>query len=295
MVRHNLEYPKDVHNTVNRYKHQGEVSHHSYHSSPHPPNVHSAVYALNTIHTIINTTPVLHVSFTPSPGDPFPVILPLIGQMGSFSRPSASLGDPLDCYLHGYVSSRIMNLSRSSSSLPESKGLPVCIAASKVDGLVLTLTPNTHNYNYRSAVLFGYATLVTAPDEKLWAMQLITNSVVPDRWRHTRVPPNAGEMASTQILRVRIESGSAKVREGVPNDENVDLKDEGVVGSIWTGVLPLYERFGEPVPGPYNAVGEVPEHVVSYREETNRENEAYAEAAARKDAPVKKKEVGDEE
>jgi hypothetical protein len=23
MVRHNLEYPKDVHNTVNRYKHQG--------------------------------------------------------------------------------------------------------------------------------------------------------------------------------------------------------------------------------------------------------------------------------
>jgi hypothetical protein len=23
MVRHNLEYPRDVHNTVNRYKHQG--------------------------------------------------------------------------------------------------------------------------------------------------------------------------------------------------------------------------------------------------------------------------------
>lgn len=114
--------------------------------------------------------------------------------MGSFTRPSASLGDPLDCYLHGYVSSRIMNLSRASGG----KGLPICIAASKVDGLgdlfitpcsdccrwhliVLTLTPNSHNYNYRSAVLFGYATLVEDVEEKIWAMELITNSVVPDR------------------------------------------------------------------------------------------------------------------
>jgi nitroimidazol reductase NimA-like FMN-containing flavoprotein (pyridoxamine 5'-phosphate oxidase superfamily) len=234
-----------------------------------------AVYSLTTIHTIINTSPVLHVSFTSSPSDPFPVILPLIGQMGSFSRPSAGLGEPLDCYLHGYVSSRIMNLSRASKS----PGLPVCIAASKVDGLVLTLTPNSHNYNYRSAVLFGYASLVEDVDEKLWAMELITNSVVPDRWSHTRVPPNAAEMQSTQILRVQIDSGSAKVREGVPNDEKSDLKDEGVLSSVWTGVLPLYERFGEPVPGPYNRVVEVPEHVRTYREEFNRASEEYSEVS----------------
>ncbi|KUJ06643.1 uncharacterized protein LY89DRAFT_661593 [Mollisia scopiformis] len=279
MVRHTLEYPKDIHNTVNRYKHQ-------------------AVYSLTTIHTFINTTPVLHantnlhkVSFSPSPEDPFPVILPLIGQMGSFSRPSASLGDPLECYLHGYVSSRIMNLSRASGG----KGLPICIAASKVDGLVLTLTPNSHNYNYRSAVLFGHATLVEDLDEKLWAMELITNSVVPDRWRHTRLPPNAAEMQSTQILRVKIDSGSAKVREGVPNDEKGDLGNKEVLGSVWTGVLPLYEQFGEPVPGPYNEVAEIPAHVLEYRESLNKRNFEYAGAAARKDAPVKKKEPGEED
>ncbi|KAG0646478.1 Chromatin-associated swi6 [Hyphodiscus hymeniophilus] len=250
------------------------------------------VYALTTIHTLINTTPVLHVSFTPASTDPFPVILPLIGQMGSFTRPSAGLGDPLDLYLHGYVSSRIMNLARAS---PTSKGLGVCIAASKVDGLVLTLTPNSHNYNYRSAVLFGYATLVEDVKEKLWAMELITNSVVPDRWKHTRVPPNKGEMASTQILKVTIDSGSAKIREGVPNDEACDMNDEGVLNSVWTGVLPLYEQFGEPVPGPYNRVGEVPEHVVAYKERVNKTNSEYGEAAARKDAPVKKKEAGEED
>lgn len=101
----------------------------------------------------------------------------------------------------------------------------------------MTLTPNSHNYNYRSAVLFGHATLVEDLDEKLWAMELITNSVVPDRWRHTRVPPNAAEMQSTQILKVKIDSGSAKVREGVPNDEKGDLGDKEVLGSVWVGVL----------------------------------------------------------
>jgi nitroimidazol reductase NimA-like FMN-containing flavoprotein (pyridoxamine 5'-phosphate oxidase superfamily) len=249
-----------------------------------------AVYSLTTIHTIINTTPVLHVSFTPSPSDPFPVILPMIGQMASFTRPSASLGEPLELYLHGYVSSRIMNTTRTHPN-----GLPVCIAASKVDGLVLTLTPNSHNYNYRSAVLFGHAQLVTDLEEKLWAMELITNSVVPDRWKHTRLPPNQAEMQSTQILKVIIDSGSAKVREGVPNDEKVDLENEQVLEAVWTGVLPMYEQFGEPVPGPYNKVQEVPEHVVRYQKEMNEGNKEYAEAAARKDAPVKKKEVGDDD
>lgn len=183
-----------------------------------------------------------------------------------------------------------MNLSRASAGA----GLPVCIAASKVDGLVLTLTPNSHNYNYRSAILFGHATLVEDLDEKMWAMELITNSVVPDRWKHTRVPPNAAEMQSTQILRVKIESGSAKVREGVPNDEKGDLGDLEVLEKVWTGVLPLYEQFGEPVPGPYNVVKEVPEHVKQYRDELNKSNIEYAEAAAMKDAPVKKKEPEEE-
>lgn len=64
-------------------------------------------------------------------------------------------------------------------------------------------------------------------------MELITNSVVPDRWRHTRIPPNAAEMQSTQIIKVKIDSGSAKVREGVPNDEKVDLGNKEVLGTVW--------------------------------------------------------------
>jgi len=61
-----------------------------------------ANYALETIHQIVNSCPILHVSFQ-APNSPFPVVLPMIGQMGSFSRPSADLGDVLDLYLHGSV------------------------------------------------------------------------------------------------------------------------------------------------------------------------------------------------
>jgi nitroimidazol reductase NimA-like FMN-containing flavoprotein (pyridoxamine 5'-phosphate oxidase superfamily) len=117
-----------------------------------------AAYDLVNVHKIINEAPVVHVSFTPDPESGFPAILPMIGALGSFEHPSAGIDEPLDCYLHGYVSSRIMNLANKSG---ESEGLPVCVCATLFDGLVLSLTPNSHSMNYRSAVLHGFATIVT--------------------------------------------------------------------------------------------------------------------------------------
>src|SRR5947207_2709892 len=114
----------------------------------------------------------------------------------------------------------------------------------KVDGIVLSLTPNTHSYNYRSAILHGYASLVISDEEKLWAMEVITNSVVPKRWSNSRVPPDRAELDSTRVLRVRIESGSGKVREGMPSDEKKDLDRADVLDKVWTGVVPMWEQLG---------------------------------------------------
>jgi hypothetical protein len=155
-------------------------------------------------------------------------------------------------------------------------GLPVCVAASRVDGLVLALSPNAHSYNYRSAVLFGYATPVTDVSEKLWAMEQITNKVVPHRWENTRVPPNTVEMSSTQILRVAVESASAKVRDGPPGDEKCDLQDDTVTRSVWTGFVPMVEQLLDPVASVYNRVGEVPAHVKEYIDVANQEELDYA-------------------
>ncbi|KIW81945.1 hypothetical protein Z517_04971 [Fonsecaea pedrosoi CBS 271.37] len=267
----------------------------------------TATYDLEQIHSIINTSTVVHVSFnTPDPSNPFPVTLPMVGVAASFEHPSASLGEPLDIYLHGYVSSRLMNLSRNtaqaapdSTSPPAStaggdgggegtaQGLPVTISATLVDGLVLTLTPNTHDVNYRSATLFGYANLVTSLEEKVWAMEQVTNSVVRDRWRHTRVPPDGAEMQSTSILRVKVVGGSGKVRVGGPRDELKDLKRDDIRDKVWTGVIPVWECFGDPIEyrgvvqgdGKENRVDSVPEHVREFAREMREQNEKYALAA----------------
>ncbi|KAH8904442.1 flavin-nucleotide-binding protein [Coniochaeta sp. PMI_546] len=264
MVRYELEYPKQPYSTVKRYDSR-------------------ASYALSTIHTIISTSPVLNVSFTP-PNSPFPTILPMIGALGSFARPSADITDVQDLYLHGYVSSRIMNLSRTPD---QPDGLPVCISATHLDGLVLSLTPNSHSYNYRSATLFGHATLVTEVDEKLFAMRLITNGVVPGRWEGTRVPPNAGEMASTSVLRVKIAAGSAKIRAGGPSDDKGDMTDEELKDRVWTGVVPVYQTLGEPLASGYNRA-EVPGYIAEYVRDANEgAKEQALEAATTSAAPKK--------
>ncbi|KAK4190797.1 hypothetical protein QBC35DRAFT_448987 [Podospora australis] len=287
MPRQDLEYPKEPHSTINRYSQNGN-------------------YTLETIHSIINSTPFLHVSFN-TPDSPFPAVIPMIGQMGSFERPSADLGDVLDLYIHGYafplplflppslppvppamsprrltsggryISSRLISTTRTTSS-PE--GLPLTVAASTVDGLVLSLCPFTHSYNYRSAVLFGYATLVTDPAEKLYAMELITNAVAPRRWQDTRSPPTAGELASTSLLRVKITTGSAKIRTGPPNDDKADLENKEVTSKAWTGVVPVYTVMGEPRASAYNEVERPPKSLEDWRQDMNADGQDYAERAA---------------
>lgn len=196
----------------------------------------------------------------------------MIGQMGSFEYPSAGIEEPLDCYLHGYVSSRIMNLARAT----EGEGLPICVAATKVDGVILSLTPNSHSYNFRSAILHGYASLVTDEKEKLYAMELITNSVVPNRWENTRIPPDGAEMSSTTILRVKVVDGSGKIRDGGVSDERKDKDNAEVTGNTWTGVVPIWEAYGEPIPSESNKIKEVPEHVRSHIDRCNKNNPEYA-------------------
>ena len=223
----------------------------------------------------------LNVSFNPGPEDPFPTILPMIGQMGSFDFPSAGIDEPLECYLHGYVSSRIMNLARDSLD-----GLPICVAASKVDGLVLSLTPNSHSYNYRSAVLHGYARIVTDEEEKIWAMKLITNSVVTDRWDNSRVPPDRAEMSSTVILKVKVVDGSGKIRDGGVSDERKDTNNDDITRRVWTGVVPVWETFGQPIASHHNKVTDVPDHITSFIASKNAQNRAHAEAAAEVELPA---------
>jgi len=214
------EYPRTAVNKLGRLANRGKYI------QPPPPSLkpfskgnHTnkttlffplGTYDYTTIHTLINACPILHVSFN-DPQHPFPVVLPMLGCTGSFSPTATSSSaapdpsSPQDLYIHGYISGRIFKTSSSSS---DSAGLPITVAASFLDGLVLSLAPFHNSCNYRSAVVYGYASLVQDEAEALYAMKLITDNMLPERWAKSRSPPTKAELASTAILRVRIESVS---------------------------------------------------------------------------------------
>ena len=125
-------------------------------------------------------------------------------------------------------------------------------------------------------------------------MELITNSVVPDRWRHTRVPPTGAEMQSTAVLRVRVAGASAKVRRGPPHDEAADARDPDLARrGIWTGVLPLRLVADEPISAPDNRAPEVPAYLRDFVKSFNENARECALEAARETTEGKGKGKGE--
>ncbi|KAH9859731.1 hypothetical protein IAQ61_011512 [Plenodomus lingam] len=245
-------------------------------------------YDYTTIHTLLNTCPILHVSFTdPDADHPFPVVLPMLGCTGNFENQEADPAlEPQDLYLHGYVSGRMFRRGREAGGDAEGeegeRGLPMTVAASFLDGLVLSLTPFHNSCNYRSAIAHGYAHPVTSPTESLYALRLITDSLLPSRWSSSRTPPTPAELSSTGLLRIRIVSASAKVRVGGPKEDRKDLKNEELVASTWTGVVPFWGTWGDPVTAEGSGRG-VEGYVEEWRvEETEKAREYAVEAVGMK-------------
>lgn len=225
---------------------------------------------------IVDSAPVLHVSFIPGAldDDPFPAILPMIGCTGSFTPPNSEETSPIAIYLHGHISSRLIKLPKSSNENNDLPGTPICIAATHVDGLVLAVTPFNHSNNYRSAILHGWANIVTDQAEKLYALEQITNHVIASRWQNS-IPPTDADLKSTGVLRVDIASASAKVRAAGPGDSQDKDRER-----VWTGVVPCWMNYGKPVPSGQNRVKEVPDHIDDWVSKENERNEMYARQVA---------------
>jgi nitroimidazol reductase NimA-like FMN-containing flavoprotein (pyridoxamine 5'-phosphate oxidase superfamily) len=178
-------------------------------------------YDRATIYEILDAAFLCHVGFSID-GQPF-VIPTAYGREGD------------TIYLHGATTSRMLVLLQ--------KGLPVCLTVTRLDGLVLARSAFHHSMNYRSAVVFGQATLV--PDEqKERALEVISEQILRGRWAETR-KPYPKELKATTVLAVTIEEASAKIRTGPPGDEPEDYELP-----IWAGVLPIRQTFGEPEADP---------------------------------------------
>ena len=192
------------------------------------------VYERETIEAILDETLISHVGFV---HEGQPVVIPTL---------HARLGDRL--YLHGSAASRMLRTLQ--------KGVPVCVTATLVDGLVLARSAFHHSVNYRSVVVFGTATPIEPGEETVKVLELFTEKLVPGRWADVR-PPTRQELKGTKVLSLPLDEASAKVNAGPLEEVETDY-----ALPVWAGHIPLRLAREDAVPDPRLLPGvEEPDYV----------------------------------
>ncbi len=180
------------------------------------------VYERSAAYEILDEGFICHVGFVVD-GQPF-VIPTAYGRSGD------------NLYIHGSAASRMLrNLD---------KGVAVCVTVTLLEGLVLARSIFNHSMNYRSVVVLGTAVAVLDAKEKLEALRLLSEHILPERWAESR-QPNERELKQTLVMRLPIEEFSAKVRQGPPIDDEEDYSFP-----TWAGVIPLAMVPGAPINDP---------------------------------------------
>ncbi|MGD0181110.1 MAG: pyridoxamine 5'-phosphate oxidase family protein [Terriglobales bacterium] len=178
-----------------------------------------AVYDRAAAYKILDEGFICHVGFVVD-GQPF--VIPT-----GYGRVDDNL------YIHGSAASRMLRRV--------DEGIAVCVTVTLLDGLVLARSIFNHSMNYRSVVILGTAHAVNDPKEKLAALRLLSEHILPGRWVESR-QPNEKELKATSVMRLPIEEFSAKVRQGPVEDD-----EEDYAFSTWAGVIPLKMVAGEPI------------------------------------------------
>ena len=157
-----------------------------------------------------------------------------------FVLPMACARDGDRLLLHGSTASRLMRALDGGGA--------VCVNVTHLDGLVYARSAFESSMNYRSATVLGVAEPVPA-DEKLAALERLTEHLLPGRWADLRAPKKK-ELAATLILQVPLAEWSVKVSEGYSEDDPDDLDDP-----VWAGYVPLRDgrRRAGRRPGPGGA------------------------------------------
>jgi len=174
-----------------------------------------AVYDKKTVHQILDSALLASVGFVQ---DGQPVVVPMLyGREGEV------------VFLHGARKARVIRLLESTTT--------ACMNVTHVDALVYARSAFNSSMNYRSATVYGSPRLVDDPDEKLHALRVITECTMPGRWDELREPLE-NEVKKTGIIALEIESASAKISTGMPDDEDADYEIP-----VWAGILPLKSAF----------------------------------------------------
>ena len=164
-----------------------------------------------------------------------------------FSIPTAFVryGDKI--YIHGSVGSHFIREIE--------KGIPVCISVTLMDALVVARSAFHHSVNYRSVIIFATAEKIEDPKNKKDAFEWLTNKMVPDSWDYLR-PVKENEISKTIALAFCLHEASAKVRTGMPIDDEEDLELP-----IWSGLISLQSGRLTPVADSFSGHITLPQHL----------------------------------
>lgn len=176
-----------------------------------------AKYDKETVHAILDSALLASVGFVQ---DGQPVVVPML-----FGRDGETV------YLHGARKARIIRLLAETQT--------ACLNITHVDALVYARSAFNSSMNYRSVTVYGTPRLIEDHDEKLAALRIISESTMPGRWDEVR-DSHINEIKMTGVIGLTIDTASAKVSSGMPDDE-----DEDYDIPIWAGILPLKSAFTE--------------------------------------------------
>ena len=122
-------------------------------------------------------------------------------------------------------------------------GVPVSVAVTSIDAVVVARTAFESSLSYRSAVFFGQCRTVPAEAADA-ALAVVTDRIIPGRVAEVR-RSSRRELAATLLLELPVESWSLRISSGPPTDE-----PEDIAGDAWAGNLPIVRSYGQPAPSP---------------------------------------------
>ncbi|WP_380282965.1 pyridoxamine 5'-phosphate oxidase family protein [Kitasatospora purpeofusca] len=194
-----------------------------------------------------------HIDPGPGPGTGRPRCVPMVYAYHEE-------GDQKLLYLHGSIYwPPQMQLNPSLRQLWNDDGVPVCLAVTLLDSLLVGRAAISTSLNYRSVVVDGIAKKVD-PAERAKAFEALSNQVIPGRWPELRPIKDAkggeldtdGEHTPTVgVLSVSLtENATVRIKRhhaAEPEHENQQDWDWDH-GNAWGGLLPMRMVYGPAVP-----------------------------------------------
>ncbi|HQT46075.1 MAG: flavin-nucleotide-binding protein [Acidocella sp. 20-63-7] len=190
-----------------------------------------------TIHAILDAMPLCHVGY--------------VFEGAPFVTPTLQWRDGGRVYWHGSAASRMLEAAEQKQ---------VCLTVSLYDGLVMARSAYNYNINHRSVMIFGTPEKLLDPDAKKAQLRNMVNRTIPGQWERLR-PVTEKELKATTVLSMPINEASAKLRDGMPEDDAEDYDFP-----VWAGVIPVRMQVLSPEADPRNLPGvEMPEDALRFR------------------------------